>query len=146
VAGDADGDADVDGHDFLVWQRSTGGTAGLPLSGDVDPKTAVAGDFNGDGDVDGRDFLVWRRGSGVAGDFDGDGDVDGTDFVVPPGTAPLDFSAGQDTRMDYLRLTPDDDGPSTLLALGSTGDSAVHLPVEAPDIDFDADLDLDLDI
>jgi hypothetical protein len=38
--------ADVDGRDFLVWQRNG---------------STQAGDFDMGGDVDGRDFLVWRR-------------------------------------------------------------------------------------
>jgi hypothetical protein len=38
--------ADVDGRDFLVWQRGS---------------SPAAGDFDMGGDVDGRDFLVWRR-------------------------------------------------------------------------------------
>jgi hypothetical protein len=40
-----DADGDVDGRDFLIWQRNVG----------------ASGDFDNDGDVDGRDFLVWQR-------------------------------------------------------------------------------------
>jgi len=147
AAGDFDGDGDVDGRDFLVWQRHTGGDApsGLTLSGDVDPSTALAGDANADGDVDGRDFLVWQRGIGVAGDFNGDGHVDGKDLVVSPGEGALGFSSGQDSRMDYVRLAPDDDGPSTLMDLGRTGENALQTPIEAPELDFDADVDFDVD-
>ncbi len=80
-AGDADGDGDVDGNDFLVWQRNLGKTSGA---------TQAQGDATGDGRVDAADLAVWKseHGSGAAavmipatGDFDGDGDVDGNDFL-----------------------------------------------------------------
>jgi hypothetical protein len=50
-ANDADfnGDGDVDGADFLTWQRNVG-RAG----------TATNGDANGDGDVDGQDLEEWE--------------------------------------------------------------------------------------
>jgi hypothetical protein len=51
VVGDFDGDRDVDGADFVVWQtnfpNATGGTWSK-------------GDADGDGDVDGADFVVWQ--------------------------------------------------------------------------------------
>src|SRR5690606_33311456 len=51
TAGDFDGDGDVDGADFVVWQtnfpKSTGGTL-------------ATGDADADGDVDGADFVVWQ--------------------------------------------------------------------------------------
>ena len=53
IAGDFDSDGDVDGDDFLLWQRNfpvLDGTAG-----------SSSGDANGDGNVDGDDFLVWQR-------------------------------------------------------------------------------------
>ena len=53
--GDFDGNGDVDGDDFLLWQRNfpiLDGTAG-----------SSSGDANGDGNVDGDDFLVWQRNS-----------------------------------------------------------------------------------
>ncbi len=58
---DFDGDGDVDGQDFLIWQQNFGTMTGASR-GD--------GDADGDGDVDGNDFLVWqtqmgqRQGSG----------------------------------------------------------------------------------
>jgi hypothetical protein len=48
VAGDFDGDEDVDGNDFLVWQRELGAGAGSPADG------------NGDGIVDGLDLTQWK--------------------------------------------------------------------------------------
>ena len=48
---DFDNDGDVDGEDFLVWQRN------FPL---LSGATADIGDADGDGDVDGEDFLIWQ--------------------------------------------------------------------------------------
>jgi hypothetical protein len=48
--GNFDGDDDVDGNDFLVWQRGLGTTTGA---------TQATGDSNGDGDVDAGDLAVW---------------------------------------------------------------------------------------
>jgi hypothetical protein len=56
VAGDFDGDLDIDGNDFLVWQR------GLTAAGGG---TAATGDANGDGNVDGADFTIWAQGFGT---------------------------------------------------------------------------------
>ena len=50
--GDFDGDGDVDGDDFLLWQRN------FPiLDGTAD---SLSGDANADGNVDGDDFLIWQ--------------------------------------------------------------------------------------
>lgn len=51
LSGDADGDHDVDGADFLLWQRHYGTIAGADVS---------QGDFDGDGDVDGADLFIWQ--------------------------------------------------------------------------------------
>jgi hypothetical protein len=51
VAGDFDGDGDVDGADFVVWQTN------FPLASGA---TFAQGDADGDGDVDGADFVVWQ--------------------------------------------------------------------------------------
>jgi hypothetical protein len=45
---DFDDDGDVDGADFLTWQRGFGGAA------------AYGGDFNGDSTVNGADLTVWK--------------------------------------------------------------------------------------
>ena len=48
---DFDEDNDVDGADFLVWQRNSGMTGGATLAN---------GDANGDGNVDGSDLAIWQ--------------------------------------------------------------------------------------
>jgi hypothetical protein len=60
ASADFDGDTNVDGADFLVWQRGVGiATGATPSQGNAD----------GDGDVDGGDLAVWRSqfGSGSSG-------------------------------------------------------------------------------
>lgn len=49
---DFDGDSDVDGKDFLAWQRGFGINDGSAQPAD--------GDATGDGNVDGDDLLVWQ--------------------------------------------------------------------------------------
>jgi hypothetical protein len=49
---DFDGDGDVDGRDFLTWQRGYGMTTGATLA---------HGDSNADGDVDGDDLATWQE-------------------------------------------------------------------------------------
>ena len=51
IPGDFDGDGDVDGVDFGLWQTGYPTASGASL-GD--------GDFDGDGDVDGVDFGIWQ--------------------------------------------------------------------------------------
>ncbi|TWU22757.1 CotH kinase family protein [Bythopirellula polymerisocia] len=51
-SGDYDGDGDVDGRDFLVWQRSFGTSAVPP---------GIEADGNHDGNVDGLDFELWSE-------------------------------------------------------------------------------------
>jgi hypothetical protein len=51
LTADFDGDADVDGADFLTWQRGVG----LNLGAQRDD-----GDANGDGAVNGADLTLWR--------------------------------------------------------------------------------------
>jgi hypothetical protein len=47
IAGDFDGDGDVDGGDLVEWRGDFG------VNGDSDA--------DGDGDSDGNDFLIWQR-------------------------------------------------------------------------------------
>lgn len=49
--GDFDGDHDVDGADFVIWQTNFPKASGATLA---------TGDADGDGDVDGADFVVWQ--------------------------------------------------------------------------------------
>jgi hypothetical protein len=53
--GDADLDQDVDGADFLAWQRGRGADSGWAL-----------GDFNGDDIVDATDLATWNGNHGFA--------------------------------------------------------------------------------
>jgi len=112
LRGDYDQDTDVDGADFLKWQRELSAIvapAGSGSDGDgngsVDQPDAVAwqdnfgitevvptatpGDFDADGLVDGADFLLWQRTFGAAStpagsgaDGDASGAVDGGDLAV----------------------------------------------------------------
>jgi hypothetical protein len=69
LPGDYDLDGDVDGRDFLKWQRgeSTNPLGAVDLATwrgnyDLPIGNPIAGDYDSDGDVDGRDFLKWQRG------------------------------------------------------------------------------------
>lgn len=70
IAGDFDDDGDVDGADFLKWQR---GESSVPLSPSYLANWRIAysnsSDFDGDGDVDGTDFLVWQRSEGSSSEL-----------------------------------------------------------------------------
>ena len=81
AAGDADGDRDADGADYLIWQRNLGAfTNNSPARS--------AADFDADGDVDGADFLTWQRGVGIEaqnatrrrGDSNNNQRIDGADL------------------------------------------------------------------
>ena len=54
---DFDGDGDVDGRDFLAWQRGFAKPAATPADGDAD----------NDDDVDGADLVVWQDQYGTSG-------------------------------------------------------------------------------
>ncbi|TWU28689.1 hypothetical protein [Bythopirellula polymerisocia] len=103
---DFDSDNDVDGADFLAWQRGFGDVYdGVDLSlwkeqygtGSV---TAQLADFDSDNDVDGADFLAWQRGFRTTsatladGDANLDGSVDGIDLSLW-GTSYGQTTAGQ---------------------------------------------------
>ena len=64
--GDFDFDGDVDGRDFLTWQRNFGYGDGLALGGNI---TALRtdGDTNGDWKVDGLDLVDWQANYGAGG-------------------------------------------------------------------------------
>ena len=52
VPGDFNGDGNVDGADFVIWQSNFPNNTGLA--------TLDMGDANGDGNVDGADFVIWQ--------------------------------------------------------------------------------------
>jgi hypothetical protein len=54
--GNSDNDNDVDGADFLAWQRGFGTTSGA---------SALTGDLNGQGAVDAFDFWLWDQNYGA---------------------------------------------------------------------------------
>ncbi|MEO2048381.1 MAG: hypothetical protein ABGX16_17655 [Pirellulales bacterium] len=54
---DFDGDGDVDGFDFLIWQRESGASGQSPFS---------PGDANGDGNINDVDLAIWHGQFGVA--------------------------------------------------------------------------------
>jgi hypothetical protein len=64
--GDFDDDGDVDGADFLSWQRGLGATGTATLG---------QGDANDDGNVDGADLAIWKDQFGSAGAAAGVGAV-----------------------------------------------------------------------
>jgi hypothetical protein len=101
VPGDFDFDGDVDGADFLVWQR--GEVSNPPSQSDLDDWQAHFGDvvteplelradFNDDGMCDSDDLAIWQSFFGTPnpfelsvhefGDADEDSDIDGSDFLI----------------------------------------------------------------
>lgn len=78
--GDYDDDGDVDGNDFLVWQRTFGDTG-----------ASLAADGNGDGVVNADDLAIWRETFGQVAQAP---PVSATAYAVPePTTALLAFMA-----------------------------------------------------
>ncbi|MBA3481607.1 MAG: hypothetical protein H0T51_07315 [Pirellulales bacterium] len=74
---DFDQDNDVDGHDFLTWQRNLGTTTGAVQS---------QGSVNGDGDVDGDDLAVWKQQFGESISASATGSGSGAAASVSAGT------------------------------------------------------------
>ena len=89
ISGDFDGDEDVDGDDFLVWQSGFGITDGATFSD---------GDGDADGDVDGDDFLIWQSQFGTASG--------GGSAVIVSG-APSGPVRGGDVRFSITTLQTD---------------------------------------
>ncbi len=97
MSADFDLDRDVDGADFLAWQRGYGADSASQSGGDANvdgvvdandlaiwtqtyaDRPATLADFDLDGDFDGIDFLTWQRGHGSIGasHSDGDANLDG---------------------------------------------------------------------
>jgi hypothetical protein len=76
VNADFDGDGDVDGRDFLIWQRGFGG-----------PGSTATGDANSDGNVDGTDLEIWQAQYGSVPEFTA------TNVAIPEPSSVLLFSA-----------------------------------------------------
>jgi hypothetical protein len=107
---DFDNDNDVDGADFLTWQRGLGISSGASHSqGDADFDTdvdlddlfiwrqqfgdgmssVVNANYNSLAGVDGADYMIWKANHGMAtgadlddGDADNDNDVDMDDYLA----------------------------------------------------------------
>ncbi len=75
---DANGDGNVDGFDFAIWQSNFGRT------GDLSP---ADGDFDHDGDVDSDDLAVWQSGFGIK--IGGPGALNNFSSIPEPTTATL---------------------------------------------------------
>jgi hypothetical protein len=58
--GDANGDGQIDGHDYLVWAENFGDNPA-----DDPPGSPFNGDFNDDGVVGGLDYLTWAANFGM---------------------------------------------------------------------------------
>jgi hypothetical protein len=110
LVADFDLDGDIDGRDFLIWQRNVWATNATFTQGDANGDCVVntqdlviwgnnngqsggnanyCADFDRDGDITGRDLLIWQRHVGMEhcasrfeGDADGDGDVDSCDLAI----------------------------------------------------------------
>lgn len=74
-AGDADGDGDTDGRDFLIWQRQF-----IPFP----ERAPFTADFNNDGAVDDLDLAILQGAYGqtTAGDANLDGKTNGRDLLI----------------------------------------------------------------
>lgn len=76
VWGDLDGDQDVDGADFVIWQTHYPTASGASVS---------TGDADGDGDVDGADFVIWQVNFPTVAPASGTAQQ----FIAPPPPNPL---------------------------------------------------------
>ena len=140
---DFDQDGDVDGDDFLAWQRSFEMVVRADLEdGDSDADNDVdavdlanwqsqysprlSGDFDLNLTVGGDDFLTWQRGHGTPtgaeftdGDADEDGDVDSDDLAIwqaaysQSRTAPAAATGDDPETAAALAANAFDDGSGT---------------------------------
>lgn len=147
---DFDRDGDVDGTDFMTWQRSAGMQFRAEFSlGDSDGDQDIdsddlstwasqysdrlPGDFDLDLDVDGSDFLVWQRNFGATGaefadgDADEDGDVDVDDLQL------WETSYGKHGGIMPSGLVGNEDVAQPLLAELQSGDADTQEELIAPE-------------
>lgn len=156
-AGDFDGDGDVDGADFLAWQR---GLATPPLHGG-----AETGDADGDRDVDRLDLVLWQENHGPAAVAPAEAAVDGAvaaavlredEWILPdaPASSVRAAKAHSDAVVDaaIARFTPTRGGawaaeqrlmPRYRPANHSRGATSNRENVDRA-VDADADLKIDL--
>lgn len=100
-----DNDADVDGADFLIWQRNVGRDIGFMYNWGA----ASKGDFFHDRRVDGNDLTMWRYEFGQfvsPADSDADFDVDGADFLL------------WQRKLGSTQVSSVPESPSAIIALG----------------------------
>jgi hypothetical protein len=150
---DFDGDGNVDGHDFLLWQRGFG----------LSQATSDQGDANDDGNVDGVDLAVWQNQYGLPVQTRGLAAVDAIEtvlssdenpaFLIAPiindsSTAmPRRFSSGQSLQaLAHVMTTPPqilltDDLPGIRRNSESEGDIATSREAPQHDSDFASDFD-----
>lgn len=91
---DFDDDEDVDGDDFLLWQRGLGSLAIPPGSG---------ADGNANGLVDAGDLVVWRATFGTIADAYGNDAASATTIAAPSTQA---GNINSPTDVDWFRFTP----------------------------------------
>jgi hypothetical protein len=116
---DFDGDGDVDGRDFLTWQRGVGINSGA---------TKAQGDANGDGRVNGADLTQWRQQfGGVSSEVaqapaSVGGGAETAQAVRTPSISPLVAAAMEPVALE----------PTVLAESASTGDVAFVAGAGAP--------------
>ncbi len=133
TSADFDSDGDVDGADFLAWQRGLNQPDAHPSDGDANDDQEVnaldltvwknqfrsapisaSADFDQDSDIDGADFLTWQRGLNTSlamlsdGDANRDEVVDAVDLDVWQnqfGTSPLFAPAASQDEVNETQPT-----------------------------------------
>ncbi len=98
LPGDASLDNDVDGGDFFIWLRNSGGPNHI----------FIQADYDGDGDTDSADNSYWQTNYGTNlrdlafADFDGNGIVNSLDEAI--------CNSNQSTGTTYAQGDVDNDG------------------------------------
>jgi hypothetical protein len=121
---DFDNDVDVDGSDFLTWQRNLGNNSGTA--------TNSQGDANQDGNVTGADLAAWRQNFGPAGA------ASAAQAVPEPSTLAMTLLAGVAAVLLSVRQTR-----RTVPAVVRVAFSAAAIAVTAASISNAATVDRD---